>query len=176
VRRAAVAVALTLLVMAAGSRPAAQLLNANAPVRVGHYHLNVTSIAAHKKFWVDTLGGTAAKVGNVDAVKFGDVFLLLREQRPTGPTRGTTFDHIGFAVPNVPEFAAKVVANGYGRTVGRETAAGPVGQPQGPSPVYGRFEYLLAPDGVKIELVTNMAPNAPPIVHHHVHFTNTQYE
>ena len=173
--RTAIALTLTVLVVAARSRPAAQLLNPQAPIRVGHYDLNVTSVAEHKKFWGDTLGGVVTKVGNVDAVKFGDVFLLLRPQRPSGPTRGTTFDHIGFAVPNVPEFAAKVVGSGYGRTVGRETAAGPAGQPQAPSPVYGRFEYLVAPDGVKIELVTNMAPNAPPIVHHHVHFTNTQY-
>ena len=70
----------------------------------------------------------------------------------------------------------KVVGKGYGRTVGRETAAGAnAGTPAAPSPVYGRFEYLVGPDGVKIELVTNMAPNAPPIVHHHVHFINTQY-
>jgi catechol 2,3-dioxygenase-like lactoylglutathione lyase family enzyme len=40
---------------------------------------------------------------------------------------------------------------------------------------YGRFSYLLGPDGVKVELVTNAAANAPPITHHHVHFINKQY-
>jgi catechol 2,3-dioxygenase-like lactoylglutathione lyase family enzyme len=153
----------------------AQLLNAAAPVRVGHYHLNVTSVDEHRKFWVETLGGTATKIGAVDAVRFGDVFVLLRPQKPNGPTRGTTFDHIGFAVPNVPEFAARVVQRGYTRTVGRETASAAAAAPAGPSPVYGRFEYLVGPDGVKIELVTNMAPNAPSIVHHHVHFTSPQF-
>ncbi len=167
---------LALLVAAPAGRLSAQLLNAAAPVRVGHYHLNVTSVDEHKKFWVDTMGGTAAKIGSTEAVRFGDVFLLLRQQKPTGPTRGTTFDHIGFAVPNVPEFAKKVVSAGYGRTVGRETAAGAnAGTPAAPSPVYGQFEYLVGPDGVKIELVTNKVPNAPPIVHHHVHFINSQY-
>jgi hypothetical protein len=174
--RLACAVVFALLVSAPAPRLSAQLLTAAAPIRVGHYHLNVTSVDDHKKFWVDALGGTATKVGSTEAVRFGDVFLLLRPQRPTGPTRGTTFDHIGFAVPNVPDFAKKVVDRGYGRTVGRETAAGAnAGTPGAPSPVYGRFEYLVGPDGVKIELVTNMAPNAPPIVHHHVHFINTQY-
>jgi hypothetical protein len=167
---------LTLLATAPAVRLSAQLLNDAAPIRVGHYHLNVTSIDEHKKFWVDALGGTPTKVGATEAVRFGDVFLLLRQQKPTGPTRGTTFDHIGFAVPNVPEFAKTVVSKGYGRTVGRETAAGAnAGTPAAPSPIYGRFEYLVGPDGVKIELVTNMAPNAPPIVHHHVHFINAQY-
>src|SRR5687767_13054149 len=170
-----VAAAVVALTVAPAGRLSAQLLNTAAPIRVSHYHLNVTSVDEHRKFWVEMLGGTATKVGTTEAVRFGDVFVLLRPQKPNGPTRGTTFDHIGFAVPNVPEFAARVVERGYGRTVGRETAAAPGAAPAGPSPVYGRFEYLVGPDGVKIELVTNMAPNAPPIVHHHVHFTNPQF-
>ena len=116
------AAVVALLAAAPAGRLSAQLLNTAAPIRVGHYHLNVTSIDEHKKFWVDAMGGTATKVGSTDAVRFGDVFLLLRQQKPTGGTRGTTFDHIGFAVPNVPDFAMKVTAKGYGRTVGRETA------------------------------------------------------
>jgi catechol 2,3-dioxygenase-like lactoylglutathione lyase family enzyme len=166
------AVVLTALASTPAVRVSAQLLKAAAPIRVGHYHLNVSSVDDARKFWVDALGGTATKVGSTEAVRFGDVFLLLRPQKPSGPTRGTTFDHIGFAVPNVPEFAMKVVAKGYGRTVGRLTAAGPNAEPPA---AFGRFEYLVGPDGVKIELVTNMEANAPPIVHHHVHFINAQY-
>src|SRR5687768_2952805 len=173
--RFVVAAAVVALTVAPAGRLSAQLLNAAAPIRVSHYHLNVTSVDEHRKFWVEMLGGTATKVGTTEAVRFGDVFVLLRPQKPNGPTRGTTFDHIGFAVPNVPEFAARVVERGYGRTVGRETAAAPGAAPAGPSPVYGAFEYLVGPDGVKIELVTNKEPNAPPIVHHHVHFINTQF-
>ena len=102
--RFAVAVVLALLAILPVPRLSAQLLKEAAPIRVGHYHLNVTSVDEHKKFWVDALGGTATKVGTTEAVRFGDVFLLLRPQKPTGPTRGTTFDHIGFAVPNVPDW------------------------------------------------------------------------
>jgi hypothetical protein len=152
----------------------AQLLNDQARVRVGHYHLNVTSVDEHKKFWIDTLGGTPAKVGSTEAARFGDVLVLLRQQRPSGPTRGTTFDHIGLAVPSVPNMTKAVVAKGYQLTVGRELP-GQKPPDTGPSAVYGAFSYLLGPDGVKVELVTNKEPNAPPIVHHHVHFTNPQY-
>ena len=62
---------LALLVSALAAHSAAQLLNKEAPVILGHYHLNVSSVAEHKKFWVDTLGGTAMKFGrdNVDVVK-----------------------------------------------------------------------------------------------------------
>ena len=171
------ALILTLLLAAASSSPSAQILNKEAPVRVGHYHLNVTSVDAHKKFWVDTLGGTAAKFANQDVIKFGDVLLFLRVQKPTGGTRGTTVDHVGLVVPDVPEMTRKVVAAGYQLTVGRETAGAAAPAPQtGASAVYGRFSYLLGPDNVKVELVTAMDPKtAPPIAHHHVHFINNQY-
>ena len=160
-----------------GARASAQLLNSAAPVRVGHYHLNVSSVEEHRKFWVDTLGGTPLTFAGIDAVRFGDVLVLLRPQRPTGPTRGTTFDHIGFAVPDVPEFTKQVVARGYALTVGRETAeAAAAPEPAtGGSAVYGRFSYLVGPDGVKVELVTAGGPGAPAIAHHHVHYVNPQY-
>ena len=172
----AVAVVLIVLVVQT-SRPAAQLLNKDAPVIVGHYHLNVTSVAEHKKFWVDTLGGTAMTYGpdKIDVIKFPGVFLFLHEQKPTGPTRGTALDHIGFAVPDVPAVTTKVVANGYKLTTGREPKPGEeAAAAAGTQAPYGRFSYLLGPDGAKVELVTAM-PGAPPIAHHHVHFINKQY-
>jgi 4-hydroxyphenylpyruvate dioxygenase-like putative hemolysin len=154
----------------------AQLTNKDAPVIVGHYHINATDIEAQMKFWVDTLGGTRAKFGpqGVDMVKFPDVYIFFRKQAPTGPTRGTTLDHIGFAVPNVAEVAARAVANGFQRTVGREPGPGQTAAPP-TAGNYGMFEYLIGPDGVKVELVTNMDPNPPPIKHHHVHFVNKQF-
>src|SRR3974390_3255542 len=153
----------------------------DAPIRIGHYHLNVTSIEAHKKFWADTLGGRAIKFGGIDVIEFPDAFIFLHPQKPTGPTRGTAFDHIGFAVPNVPAMAMKLAAAGYQETTGREPKPGePPPAASGTSAVYGRFAYFLGPDGVKIELVTSDQKSgdqkdAPPIVAHHIHFINKQY-
>jgi len=151
--------------------------NRAAPVRVGHYHLHVTSIDEHKKFWVDVLGGTPVKFGNIDVVKFPDTLVFLTAQKPTGPTRGTAFDHIGFAVPNVPTLASKLAAAGYKETTSREPAPGTPAPAAsaGTSAVYGRFAYFLGPDGVKIELVTAAEANAPAIAGHHIHFINKQY-
>jgi catechol 2,3-dioxygenase-like lactoylglutathione lyase family enzyme len=168
--------ALTMLLFTASPASAQLVSHPDAEVRVGHYHLNVTSIEAHKKFWVDTLGGTAIKVGSIDVVKFPDAFIFLRVQKPTGGTRGTAFDHIGFAVPNVPAVAMKLAAAGYPETTGREPKPGdPPPATAGTSAVYGRFAYFLGPDGVKIELVTSDQKDAPPIVAHHIHFINKQY-
>src|ERR1035438_2536242 len=101
--------------LSCGAPPAfAQLVShADAPIRIGHYHLNVTSVEAHKKFWADTLGGRAMKFGGIDVIEFPDAFIFLRVQKPAGPTRGPGFDNIGFAVPNVPAMAAKLAAEGY---------------------------------------------------------------
>jgi catechol 2,3-dioxygenase-like lactoylglutathione lyase family enzyme len=163
-----------LLSLPATSR--AQLDNTEAPIVVGHYHLNVSDVAAHRRFWVDTLGGEEFKFGPdaVEAIRFPGVFLFLDQKKPTGPTRGTTFDHLGFAAPDVPALAAKAVANGFTRTVGREP--GP-GQPDNPPTAgnYGMFEYLVGPDGVKVELVTAQGEGAPPIAFHHVHFVNREF-
>ena len=79
--RVCVALVLALSIAAPAPRPSAQLLNKEAPVIVGHYHLNVTSVAEHKKFWVDTLGGTAMKFGKDEVIKFPDVFLFLHEKK-----------------------------------------------------------------------------------------------
>jgi len=51
----------------------------------GHYHPNVTSVEVHKKFSVDTLGGTTMKFGSagVEVIRFPGVYLSLRQQPPT---------------------------------------------------------------------------------------------
>jgi 4-hydroxyphenylpyruvate dioxygenase-like putative hemolysin len=162
--------------LSASAAALAQLDNAEAPIVVGHFHLNVTSVEEHKRFWVDTLGGEAFKFGEegIDAIRFPGVFLFLNEQKPTGPTRGTTFDHIGFAAKDVAALAAKAVENGYTRTVGREPGPGETAAPP-TAGNYGRFEYLIGPDGVKVELVTAEDADAPPIAFHHAHFVNRDF-
>ena len=154
----------------------AELSNLEAPVIVGHYHLNVSDLSAHRRFWADTLGGRWIELGpdGVNAVEFPDVYLILTEQPPTGPTKGTTFDHIGFAVPDVPAMTESVVAAGFELTVGREPAPGETASPP-TAGNYGRFSYLVGPDGVKVELVTDETEGAPPIRHHHVHFVNREF-
>jgi catechol 2,3-dioxygenase-like lactoylglutathione lyase family enzyme len=126
--------ALTALLAAAAPPACAQLVShPDAPIRIGHYHLNVTSIEAHKKFWSGTLGGRAMKFGGIDVIEFPDAFIFLHVQKPAGPARGTAFDHIGFAVPNVPAMAAKLAAAGYRETTGREPKPGepPASTPKG---------------------------------------------
>jgi catechol 2,3-dioxygenase-like lactoylglutathione lyase family enzyme len=154
------------------SSSSAQLLAAkDGPIVYGHHHLFVSNADAHKKFWVDTLGGTFLTLSSgVQAVRFPNVFLLFRPQAPSGGTKGTTVNHIGFSVPDVRKVLAAVRANGY-RVVTREEAIAPqsitddVAVTSGGSSVV----FVLGPDEVKVELV-EVRSQTMPIALHHVHF------
>src|SRR5688572_4906099 len=95
---------LGLAVLAPVPNASAQLLAAkDGPIVYGHHHLNVTNLDEAKKFWVDTLGGVLIKVGpeNREFIKFPNALMLLRAQKPTGGSKGSTVDHIGFSVKNL---------------------------------------------------------------------------
>jgi hypothetical protein len=81
-----IAIAVLSLILAPTSSASAQLLAAkDGPIVYGHHHLNVTNADEAKKFWVDTLGGVAIKVGpeNREIIKFQNALMFLRG--PKGP-------------------------------------------------------------------------------------------
>jgi catechol 2,3-dioxygenase-like lactoylglutathione lyase family enzyme len=159
------------LVVAASSSHAQLLVAKDAPVAYGHHHLNVTSIPASLKFFVDTLGGSPITVGGRQIVKFPNVLVLLREQKPTAGTKGSSVDHLGFSVPDLRATVDKVKASGY-RMVTKEEAPAPwvVTDDLGTQPGRDiRIAFAMGPDDVKIELVEVKAQTTP-IALHHVHF------
>jgi catechol 2,3-dioxygenase-like lactoylglutathione lyase family enzyme len=174
--RTRVALLAVALVAVGAPRASAQLTNAEAPIVVSQFHMLASNLAEHRRFWVDTLGGTPAKIGNTDVVRFPGIVLFFDVKAPSGPNRLTAFDHIGFAVPDVPALTTKIVAAGYKLTVGREPVPGKeAAAAQGTQAPYGRFSYILGPDGTKVELVTSAEKTPAPIVYHHIHFINKQY-
>jgi catechol 2,3-dioxygenase-like lactoylglutathione lyase family enzyme len=160
------------------STASAQLVAAkDGPIVYGHHHLNTTNVDAQKKFFVDTLGGTLIKVGtnNAEVVKFPNVLIFFRpNQAPTGGTRGTTVNHIGFSVPDLRRAVDKVKANGFQMITKTEVAADRDVKDDiaGPAQAGGAsIAFALAQDGVKVELVENKQQPIP-ITLHHVHFFN----
>jgi len=82
----------------------AQILVAGeGPVVYGHHHLNTTNMDTEKKFFVDTLGGTAVKIGSGDReqeiIKFPNVLIFFRQQAPTGGSIVKVTDDIAAAGP-----------------------------------------------------------------------------
>jgi catechol 2,3-dioxygenase-like lactoylglutathione lyase family enzyme len=166
-----------LVVLSSASRAFGQLLAAKeGPIVYGHHHLNTANVEAQKKFFVETLGGRVVKIGgSTEVVQFPNVLIFFRTtQAPTGGTRGTTVNHIGFSVPNLRQMVDKVKANGFPMITKTEASAdrevkddiaGPA-QPGGAS-----IAFALAPDDLKVEFV-EAKQQTIPITLHHVHFFN----
>ena len=121
---------------------------------MGHVHLNVTDVEAHKKIWLEQFGATAIKSDRLQGVKIPGMLILFRKQEPTGPSEGTVLEHFGIRVPNTAKAVERWRAAGL--PVQREFK-GTQGFPNA---------YIIAPDGVKIELQEDSALTTPAATHH----------
>jgi catechol 2,3-dioxygenase-like lactoylglutathione lyase family enzyme len=173
--------ALAVLLFAPTPHASAQLLAAkDGPIVYGHHHLVVTSAADHKKFWVDTLGGTAVTIGtqNREIVKFPNALLFMNPGMPSGGSRGSTVNHIGFSVPNLRQTVEKLKAAGYKMVTAAEAPATVKVQDEigltSAGDVSG-IAYVVGPDDIKVELV-EIKKQTMPIVSHHVHFFSQEPE
>jgi catechol 2,3-dioxygenase-like lactoylglutathione lyase family enzyme len=175
-KHAFVPLAAALLIAVSAPHAAAQLTAAkDAPIAYGHHHLNISNMEAAKKFFVETLGGRVVTIGTnkTEIVEFPNVLIFFSPRTPTGGTRGTTANHIGFSVPNLRAIVDKVKAGGFtmitsteapGREV-KDDIAGPL-QPGGAS-----IAFAQGPDDLKVEFV-EVKQQTIPIQLHHVHFFN----
>ena len=164
----------TLVVIVGASSASAQLTAAaGAEVVYGHHHLYVTSMDDHKRFWLDTLGGETATLGPLTMFKFPGVLVAAQEQEPTGGTKGTTVNHLGFSVPDVRAMLDKVAAAGFPIVTREELPPGLAVENQmahiADQDTYVAF--VMGPDDVKVELFENRS-QSEPIALHHVHFAS----
>jgi catechol 2,3-dioxygenase-like lactoylglutathione lyase family enzyme len=142
-----------------------------------HHHLNVPDIAEAKKFWVDTLGGTPVTAGPLQMVKFPNVIIVFTQRPPSGGSKGTTVNHVGFYVPSVRQTLDKVKAAGY-QVVTR--AEMPASQAVKDDIAYvdatkTNVAFVMLAEGTKVEFVENPAASAP-VSNHHVHFATDKID
>ena len=95
-------------------------------------------------------------------VKMPGMLLLFRQQDATGPSEGTVLDHFGLKVRSLEEVLERWRA--AGREVQREFT-GAAGFPNA---------YILATDGVRIELQQDVGQPEIAIAHH-LHYFNADY-
>jgi catechol 2,3-dioxygenase-like lactoylglutathione lyase family enzyme len=145
-------------------------------------YLNVSSIEAHRKFWVDTLGGVSgpAEAGrHREVVKLPHVTLFLALQQPTGGTKGTTINHVGFQVPSARAAVDRLRAAGYPIVTAAEVSSANAKNIKDDLAFVENqntfIAYTMAPDEVKVELVENKALTVPFDVHH-IHFFTPQVD
>ncbi len=96
-------------------------------VTMGHLHLTVRDVDAHKKFFA-LMGGTPLTIDAAEVMKFPGVYIFLTKgaPKPIGTMRTAVFcgcpadgiemstiNHVGFNVRNYGEFFKKVKAAGY---------------------------------------------------------------
>jgi catechol 2,3-dioxygenase-like lactoylglutathione lyase family enzyme len=152
-----VCVAIVAGLLASGpSRAGAQLApSGESGVGMGHLHLAVKDLEAHKAFWA-ALGGTPVQNGALALIQFPGTFVMLRQGQPTGGTVGSTINHVGFLVKDMPSWMAKWQAAGVKMEL-----------PQ-PRPTQ---VYLIGPDDVRVEILEDKTIDVP-LKMHHIHFYN----
>jgi catechol 2,3-dioxygenase-like lactoylglutathione lyase family enzyme len=141
----------------------------DGPVVMGHVGLNSTSAAEHKTFW-SALGGRSVSPYNREMFAFPNIYVSPGHgSHPKGGTVGTTIDHLGFRVTDLGAVLTRMEQAGY-RRLSVASGGGPNGFPLSPDhSVKGAF--LMAPDGLKIELLERPRSEFPIAVDH-VHFAS----
>jgi catechol 2,3-dioxygenase-like lactoylglutathione lyase family enzyme len=150
-----------LLIAAFAASAFAQLAEPNeAGVAMGHIHLQVNDLDAHKRIWVDLLGGQLTKSGTLEMIRLPGVYVLLQTpQAPLlGGTEGSTVPHFGFLVKDIAALNAKLDAHQIRRT--------------SPSPNQAMAQF---PDGIVVEF-TGDAALTTPIAMHHIHLASPNQE
>jgi catechol 2,3-dioxygenase-like lactoylglutathione lyase family enzyme len=153
--------ALTLLLVSPAS---AQLAPPNElGVTFAHVHLNVADVEVHKRLWVEHFDGVVVQKGPLVTVKFPNMLIVLTQQAPTGPSQGTVMDHFGFKVRSTADIVAAW------RAAGLEVQSEFTGSEGFPN------AYLLAPDGVRVELQEDTT-QTEKAVGYHIHYWYPELE
>ncbi len=135
-----------------------------AGVSFGHVHLNVADMELHKRLWVEHFDGIVVQKGSLTTIKFPGMFIVLSDREPTGDADGNAMDHFGFKVRDITAVLAAW------RAAGLEVEAEFTGA-EG-------FDnaYLIAPDGIRVELQEDTALPAKATAYHVHFFTDAHLE
>ena len=156
--RTALIVAVAAVVFARAHDISAQLFpSADAGMTMGHVLLNVSDVAAHQEFWTRQFDAKTVTVGKLQGITVPGVVVLFRLQPRTGPSEGTTINHMGLKLNKLSDFTARFDKAGLKYDpprVGREKTV---------------QTYVTGPDTFRMELVEDSRIPAP-VVSHHLHY------
>jgi catechol 2,3-dioxygenase-like lactoylglutathione lyase family enzyme len=156
--RTALIVAVAAVVFARAHDISAQLFpSADAGMTMGHVLLNVSDVAAHQEFWTRQFDAKTVTVGKLQGITVPGVVVLFRLQPRTGPSEGTTINHMGLKLNKLSDFTARFDKAGLKYDpprVGREKTV---------------QTYVTGPDAFRMELVEDSRIPAP-VVSHHLHY------
>ena len=116
-----------------------------AGVAPGHVHLMVKDPDVHTKLFKDVLGATETASGTLKMLKLPGIYIIMFKGEPTGPSTGSTVDHIGFAVQDLAAFKTKLDAASLQLV---------------------QNQFVMLPDGVRLEILEDKAIKEPVMFHH----------
>ena len=126
----------------------------DAVMTMGHVLLNVSDAAAHREFWTSQFDAKPVKVGTLEGVTIPGTVILFRVQPRTGPSEGTTINHMGLKEKKLSDFTARFDKAGQHNNPPR------IGREKTPQ------TYVTGPDTFRMELVEDPAIPAPAVSHH----------
>lgn len=145
---------LTAVLAVASTVAYAQLAAPNAQgISMGHLHLNVSDLAAQKHFWIDLMGATPMKLGQIEGAKLPGVIVLFKSTAPSAGTEGCVVNHVGLKVKDLKASIEKLTAEH-------------VAFEKNPN---GHQIMVTGPDALRVELSEDAAMSTP-FANHHVHF------
>ncbi len=124
---------------------------------MGHVLLNVSSVAPHRDFWTSQFDAKPVKVGTLEGITIPGVVVLFRVQPRTGPSEGTTINHMGLKLQKLADYTARFDKAGLKYDPPR------IGREKTPQ------TYVNGPDTFRMELVEDSSLPAP-VVSHHLHY------
>jgi catechol 2,3-dioxygenase-like lactoylglutathione lyase family enzyme len=107
------------LALASSTPTFAQLAPPNdLGVTLGHIHLAVKDLEAHRAFWTTMLGGTLVTNGPLTLIQFPGIFIMLRQADAAAPAAGSVVDHFGLVYQDIAAARARWKAAGVKYDVG----------------------------------------------------------
>ena len=158
---------------------------------IGNLHVRPTTVEAHVRFWIETLGGQPTKLSNNYTAMFPDGLVEIGtpsfgcpraagvsgtgtcEQKPWGGTKGTVIHHVGFSVPDLRAAVDRVKAAGYPIVTRAELP--PEFAKDEKDGIAFRSDHkanvslVMGPDDILVELV-EVRSQKVPMAFHHIHF------
>jgi catechol 2,3-dioxygenase-like lactoylglutathione lyase family enzyme len=129
----------------------------DAGMTMGHVVLNVSDVAAHREFWTTQFDAKPVTVGKLQGITVPGVVVLFRPQPRTGPSEGTTINHMGLKLKKLSDFTARFDKAGLKYDPPR------IGREKTPQ------TYVTGPDTFRMELVEDSRIPVP-VVSHHLHY------
>jgi len=129
-------------------------------IAAAHIHLNSADPDVAIQFWNDTIGTSTSNVGSYIGVSTLGVKILFTRKAPSGPSAGSTIDHIALRVPDLQPVIERLSKTPY-KSFRPQTSTDRL--------------MIDGPDGVRIELIEENSAYTP-LEFNHIHLSSKQPE